>query len=213
MTDVDNPQVIGLTSHIGEAHTVNVDPRRPHIAYAVTSDSVSVNAAGRRTNEIATSGAGTKLNLDGFEVVDMSSCMNFPAGTTIAAKRARCRPQVYRYRYPSTLLSLGHTNKGTIYGCHELEVYPSDRMTCASGGSLIKLDLKGAFDNRGTTSNFRDDKPRGTPLQLRGAGELVRRPVQHRRDDHRLRRRQGRGHRRPRRGPLDGGGRAVARPA
>ena len=39
VTDVDNPQVIGLTSHIGEAHTVNVDPRRPHIAYAVTSDS------------------------------------------------------------------------------------------------------------------------------------------------------------------------------
>ncbi len=30
-------------------------------------------------------------------------------------------------------MSLGHTNKGTIYGCHELEIYPSDRMTCASG--------------------------------------------------------------------------------
>jgi hypothetical protein len=164
VTDLDNPQVIGMTSHIGEAHTVNVDPRRPHIAYAVTSDSTGVNAQGRRTNEISTSGAGTKLNLDGFEVVDMSSCMNFPAGTTIAAKRARCRPQVYRYRYPNTLMSLGHTNKGTVYGCHELEVYPSDRMTCASGQAMLSLDLKGAFDNRGTTSNFRDDKPRGTPL-------------------------------------------------
>ena len=165
VTDVSNPVVIGMTSHIGEAHTVNVDPRRPHIAYAVSSDGAGVNAAGRRTNEIPTSGASTKLNLDGFEVVDLSSCMNFPAGTTIAAKRAKCRPQVYRYRYPNTLMSLGHTNKGTIYGCHELEIYPSDRMTCASGQAMMHLDLKGAFDNRGTTSNFRDDKPRGTPLK------------------------------------------------
>ena len=33
-----DPVEIGLTSHIGEAHTVNVDPKRPHIAYSVTSD-------------------------------------------------------------------------------------------------------------------------------------------------------------------------------
>lgn len=43
VTDIENPEVIGLTSHIGESHTVNVDPRRPHIAYSVTSDSVGVN--------------------------------------------------------------------------------------------------------------------------------------------------------------------------
>ena len=42
------PKEIGLTSHIGEAHTVNIDPKRPHIAYAVTSDSVSVDANGTR---------------------------------------------------------------------------------------------------------------------------------------------------------------------
>ena len=40
VTDPANPVEIGLTSHIGESHTVNIDPKRPHIAYSVTSDSV-----------------------------------------------------------------------------------------------------------------------------------------------------------------------------
>ena len=53
VTDVSDPVEIGLTSHAGEAHTVNIDPKRPHIAYAVTSDAVSVDAAGQpRENEI-----------------------------------------------------------------------------------------------------------------------------------------------------------------
>ncbi len=166
LIDVTNPgapNAIGLTSHIGQSHTVNVDPRRPHIAYSVTSDSVTVNAEGRRTNEINDG----QLALDGFEVVDMSSCMNFPAGTALDQKRAACRPQVYRYRYPSTDQSLGHTNKSSVYGCHELEVYPDDRLTCGSGAAMIALDMKGAFDDRGTPNNFADDKPRGTPLPCR----------------------------------------------
>ena len=43
VTNPANPVEIGFTSHIGEAHTVNIDPKRPHIAYAVTSDAVTVN--------------------------------------------------------------------------------------------------------------------------------------------------------------------------
>jgi hypothetical protein len=158
VSDPAKPVSIGLTSHIGEAHTVNVDPKRPHIAYAVTSDSVGVNAQGVRAND--TSGS----NLDGFEVVDMSTCMNFPAGATVEAKRAACRPKVYRYRYPNLDMSLGHTNKTGIYGCHELEIYPDDRLTCASGATSIVLDMKEAFDDNGTPSDFSDDKPRGEPL-------------------------------------------------
>ena len=159
--DVTNPAapaVIGMTSNIGEAHTVNIDPKRPHIAYAVTSDSVDVEDNGTRENE------SDGNALDGFEVVDMASCMNFPAGTTLEQKRARCKPQVYRYRYPSTTMSQGHTNKDSVYACHELEIYPDDRVTCGSGAAMILLDMKNAFDNRGTPGNFRDDKPRGTPL-------------------------------------------------
>ena len=168
VTDVGNPVAIGLTSHIGEAHTVNVDPRRPHIAYASTSDNVTVNEAGVRQNEVNDS--SDENDLDGFEVVDLSSCMNFPAGTTVAAKRNACRPRVYRYRYPSTEMSLGHTNKtgsNGVFGCHELEVYPDERLTCASGNALIAFNMSGVFDNRGTPSNFADDRPRGSALPCR----------------------------------------------
>ncbi|HWH06159.1 MAG TPA: hypothetical protein VNT23_06960 [Gaiellaceae bacterium] len=156
ITNVLDPVEIGLTSHIGEAHTVNVDPKRPHIAYAVTSDAIGVGPAPdyRRLNEVP--GSSDRNDLDGFEVIDLSSCMNFPTLTSIELRRALCRPQVYRYRFPSTLASLGHTAKGTIYGCHELEVYPDDTLTCGSGGAGLVFDLSRAFDAKG--------KPRGKPL-------------------------------------------------
>ncbi|HEX8085775.1 MAG TPA: hypothetical protein VF529_15900 [Solirubrobacteraceae bacterium] len=160
LDDPSNPREIGLTSHIGEAHTVNVDPKRPHIAYAVTSDSTGVNAEGVRSNEVEGS---TSRALDGFELVDLSSCMNFPVGTSITEKRDRCRPQVFRYRWPSVAMSRGTTG-GNIYGCHELEVYPDDRLTCGSGQALMVFDMSGAFDDRGTPDDYTDDRPRGTPL-------------------------------------------------
>ena len=173
VTDITKPKEIGLTSHIGESHTVNVDPKRPHIAYSVTSDSVGVDATGKRANE--TPGGGQRFNLDGFEVVDMSSCMYFPKGMSIIEKRLACKPQVYRYRYPSAEIALGHTNKSSIYACHELEVYANDRLTCGSGGALIMFDMSGAFDNRGTKTPL-DDRPRGTPLPCRVRGSLSNPP-------------------------------------
>lgn len=156
VTNVLDPVELGLTSHIGEAHTVNVDPKRPHIAYAVTSDSIAVGPAPdyKRNNENA--GSADRNDLDGFEVVDLSSCMSFPALTSIEIRRALCRPQVYRYRFPSTLASLGHTNKNAIYGCHELEVYADDTVTCGSGAAGLVFDVSRAFDGNG--------KPKGTPL-------------------------------------------------
>ena len=161
VTDPADPQTIGMTSHIGEAHTVNIDPKRPHIAYAVTSDGVGVDDEGKRENE------EDGFELDGFEVVDLSSCMNFPVGATLEQKRAACRPEVYRYRYPTTEMALGHTNTGTLYGCHELEIYPDDRLTCGSGQAMILLDMAGAFDDNGTPADYLDDKPNGTPLPCR----------------------------------------------
>jgi hypothetical protein len=161
VTDINNPEEIHLTSHIGEAHTVNIDPKRPHIAYAVTSDAIGVNPDGTRQNENPAD--SDRFDLDGFEVVDMSSCMNFPVGTTIEEKEARCRPQVYRYRYPTAAMSIGHTlktgNDSIIHGCHELEVYPNDRLTCGSGQAAMVFDMSRAFDRNG--------KPRGTPLPCR----------------------------------------------
>ena len=161
VTNIQFPKEIHLTSHIGEAHTVNIDPKRPHIAYAVTSDGIGVNPDGSRQNENPAD--SDRFDLDGFEVVDMSSCMNFPAGTTIPQKRALCRPKVYRYRYPTAAMSIGHTlksgNDSIIHGCHELEVYPNDRLTCGSGQAAMVFDMSGAFDRNG--------KPRGTPLPCR----------------------------------------------
>ncbi|MBA2529660.1 MAG: hypothetical protein H0V19_06795, partial [Euzebyales bacterium] len=161
VTNINDPVEIGLISHIGESHTVNVDPRRPHIVYSVTSDRVGVNPDGSRQNEDPAS--SQRFNLDGFEVVDISSCMDFPAGTSVAEKREQCRPEVYRYRYPSAQIALGHTVKNAIYGCHELEVYPNDRLTCGGGAAAIAFDVSGVFQAN-NKKTFRDDTLRGAPL-------------------------------------------------
>ena len=89
----------------------------------------------------------------------------------------RCRPQVFRYRYPTLAMAQGHTNKGIVYGCHELEIYPDDRLTCGPAARAIVFDMKGAFDDRGTPNDFTDDKPRGTPLPLPRARQLDRAPA------------------------------------
>jgi hypothetical protein len=175
VSDVGRPVEIGLTSHVGEAHTVNIDPKRPHIAYAVTSDAVSVTQPGnKRGNEMAGSEA---LDLDGFEVVDMSSCMNFKPGATLPQRRGLCRPKVYRYRYPDAKIALGHTEKGTIYGCHEVEVYADDRLTCGSGAAAIVFDMRGAFDDNGTPNYYLDDRLRGRggpmPCRVRASSSAL----------------------------------------
>ncbi len=88
VTDVANPVEIGLVSHIGEAHTINIDPKRPHIVYSVTSDSVRVSKQGKRyVRENEDPASSQRFNLDGFEVTDISSCMNFPKGTSVETKR------------------------------------------------------------------------------------------------------------------------------
>jgi hypothetical protein len=164
VTDPAKPKELALISHIGNAHTTNVDPKRPHIAFDVTQDGVTIGSDGKRTNENE-----MPLNnaLDGFEVIDMSSCMNFPAGTTLQQKRDACRPEVYRYRYPSADFARSHTFRNALQSCHEVEVYPDDKLACASITATILFDLGGAFDDRGTPTDFADDKPRGTPLPCR----------------------------------------------
>ncbi len=180
ITDVHNPKEIGLTSHIGEAHTVNVDPKRPHIAYAVTSDAVTVskdtddNDKDGNTEELVRENEieddNDASDLDGFEVINLKSCMNFPEGTSIEDKREQCRPQVWRFRYPTLRMALGHSRQtGTqgVFGCHELEVYPNDLLSCGGGNAAILFDLKSVFNDMGTPNNYRDDKVRGTPMPCR----------------------------------------------
>jgi len=176
VTDVSSPVEIGLTSHIGESHTVNVDPKRPHIAYSVTSDNIAVSeddtdadGDGDTTELIRENedpADADRFDLDGFEVVDFSSCMNLGA-ISVDEKRTACRPEVYRYRLPTREMATGHTlqtGASAVFGCHELEVYPDDRLTCGSGNALIVLEMTNAFNDMGTPTDFSDDKPRGTPL-------------------------------------------------
>ena len=157
ITDPAAPVEIGLTSHVGEAHTVNIDPKRPHIAIVSSSDGVTIDD-GKRENE----NSGNAL--DGIEVVDMSTCMNFPEGTPVQEKRDRCRPEVYRYRWPQATMATASSFPNELAGCHEVEIYPDDKLTCASITATLLFDLSGAFDDRGTPNDFTDDKPRGTPL-------------------------------------------------
>ena len=157
---IRRPKEIGLTSHIGESHTVNVDPKRPHIAYSVTSDSIGVTGNETRANE----SSGNAL--DGFEVVDFKSCLEaplgtLPKGTSVEEKRNQCRPKVYRYRYPSAAIALGHTLKSGIFACHETEIYADDTLTCGSGAAAIAFNMKDAFAKDPVTGL---DTPRGTPL-------------------------------------------------
>ncbi|MGI9015886.1 MAG: cell wall-binding repeat-containing protein [Euzebya sp.] len=188
VTDITAPTEIGLTSHIGEAHTVNVDPSRPHIVYSVTSDAVSVSTDDDdcdgdgdteeliRENECSED--SDRFDLDGFEVLDISSCLNFPDDATIEEKRGiaddgtliegeGCRPLVYRYRYEDLDMSLGHTNLGIVYGCHELEVYPDDTLTCGGGSALLTFDISGMFNDNGTPDDRTDDTINGDPLPCR----------------------------------------------
>ena len=187
ITDITAPVELALVSHIGESHTVNVDPKRPHIVYSVTSDAITVAAdAGDcdgdgdteeliRENECA--GDSDAHDLDGFEILDISSCMDFPEGTSVEDKRDACQPEVFRYRYPSLDMQLGHSLTGTVYGCHELEIYPDDRMTCGSGQALHVFDLSQAFDDNGTPDDFTDDTIRGDALPCTPRESSTQSPV------------------------------------
>ncbi len=189
ITNVVDPVEIGLTSHVGEAHTVNVDPKRPHIAYSVTSDAVGVSG-GKRQNEVP--GSGDRNDLDGFEVVDLSSCMNFPLGTSVDLKRMLCKPQVYRYRFPTLEMSLGHTVKSSIYGCHELEVYADDRLTCGSRRSAARLRPDGRVRRPRHAERLHRRQTAWDGARLLIAAEQLGRPIRDGRTGHRLHEESGR---------------------
>ena len=165
VTDPAAPTEIGLTSHVGQAHTVNVDPKRPHIAFVSSSDFVNYDEEGVRANDEHPAGPppGTTNSMDGIEVVDLSSCMNFPEGATRQFKIDACDPDVYRYRWPDAAYASSSTFRAGA-ACHELEIYPDDRVTCAAVDATLLLDFSNAFDDNGTPTDFSDDKPRGTPL-------------------------------------------------
>ena len=79
--------------------------------------------------------------------------MNFPAGATRQFKIDACDPEVYRYRWPTVDFARSSTFRATA-ACHELEIYPDDRITCAAIDATLLLDFSGAFDDNGTPTDY-----------------------------------------------------------
>lgn len=161
ITDVTSPAELNLISMWEDTHTLNVDPKRPHIAFNAGQDGVVIS--NRRSDDNPT---GTETSLDGFHIIDLSSCMDFPAGTSLDDKRASCRPEVYRYRFDQDW-ARGTWNDNSSQGCHEVEIYPDDTLTCASIDGTVVVDISGAFDDNGTPNDFSDDIPMGDPMPCR----------------------------------------------
>ena len=162
VTDPTKPMTIGMTSHIGQAHTVNVDPKRPHIAYAVTSDTVTVTA-GKRQNEVAGLGRPERPRRlrDGRHAlvhelpaghVDPGQARALPAARSSATAGRRAR---WPTATPTSSSSSAATSSRSI---------PTTASPAARGAALMMFDMAGAFDDRGTPDDFTDDEPRGTPL-------------------------------------------------
>ena len=136
--------------------------------------------------------------LDGFEVVDLSSCMNFPAGHRRSRRSARpAGPRSTATATRAPTWRSATPTRARIYGCHELEVYPDDRLTCAQRRGDDRARHEGRVRRpRHAGRLLRRQAARhaaalpGARLQLVGA-------VRHGREGHRLRRRRGRRDRRP----------------
>ena len=86
ITDPAQPKEIGLTVHVGEAHTVNIDPKRPHIAIVSSSDSLDVGR-GRQARE-RDGGHGARRHRDRRHVV----VHELPGRHVAPAEARRLRP-------------------------------------------------------------------------------------------------------------------------
>ena len=159
--DVTNPAApveIGLTSHVGESHTVNVDPRRPHIAYSVTSDSIGVDADGKRANETSGNCARRLRGRGHLHVHEL------PGGRH---GRAEAR------RLPARGLPLPLPERGDRPGPHEQGHHlrlPRARGLSRRPPGMRERRRARAVRHEGRVrrprhpADFSDDKPRGTPL-------------------------------------------------
>ncbi|HVM12418.1 MAG TPA: hypothetical protein VM638_08090 [Actinomycetota bacterium] len=117
------PREIHLTRHAGLSHTVTVDTVRPWIVYNSTSDS---------------SGA----NRPWIDVLDIRTCLG-RTGDTIAQKRARCRPLVYRIpfepEWSQRVRPNGELEPGSESSCHDITSVGS-RIYCAGLNATLIFD-------------------------------------------------------------------------
>jgi len=120
-----------LTRHSGTSHTVTLDATRPWIVYNNSSQS-----------------SGSTPWID---VLDIRSCLNKKL-MTIKAKRAKCRPEVFRIvmkpEWTKRINAQGELVDNTEASCHDIEARPG-RIYCANLNSTVILDVKGLTDSNG----------------------------------------------------------------
>lgn len=122
-----------LIHHRGLSHTVTADPNRPGIFYNSTSDSNTPHLW--------------------IDVVDARSCMR-PVHGTLAEKRERCQPQVYRLsweahpewsqRDPDGEELPRPNEAGSQAACHDITLVGST-LYCASLNATMIFDIRGMF--------------------------------------------------------------------
>jgi hypothetical protein len=125
---------IHLTRHDGTSHNVTVDATRPWIAYNSNTDQ------GRPW----------------IDVLDLRTCLGL-VGQSLDAKRAACRPLVYRMPFEPTWTAQ-QLPDGTLanpYGCHDITAKPG-RLYCAAIFGTAVFDVTNITDAAGNV--------RGTPL-------------------------------------------------
>lgn len=133
------PREILLTRNFGNSHTVTRDATRPWIIYTSSSQS---------------SGATPWI-----DVLNIKSCLNKRL-KTLKAKRAKCRPEIYRIvmkpEWTRRINSSGDQVDNTESSCHDIEARPG-RIYCGNLNSTVVLDVKGLTDANGNV--------KGTPLK------------------------------------------------
>jgi len=133
------PRELHLTRHVGTSHTVTVDATRPWIVYNNASQS---------------SGATPWI-----DVLDIRSCLNKKL-KSVKAKRAKCRPKIYRIvmepEWTRRINANGEQVDNTEASCHDITAKPG-RIYCANLNSTVILDVKNLTDADGNV--------RGTPLK------------------------------------------------
>ena len=123
------PREIHLIRLPGFSHTVTVDERRPWIVYSSSSD-----FAGRPW----------------IDVVNIRSCVGL-GRSSLAQKRARCRPEVFRISFlPPWTQRRGLNGKlvpGTEAACHDI-TSRGNRIYCAGLNSTLIFDVRKLTNGR-----------------------------------------------------------------
>ena len=166
VTDVDNPNEIGLTSHIGAGAHRQRRPAPP--AHRLRRDVGLASAStpqGERANE-----TGTGRALDGFEVVNLRSCLTaplgtIPAGATVDPEARAVPPGGLPLPLPDDRHRASATRtRARSTAATRLEVYPDDRLTCALRRRGDRLRHRGHVRRRRHARRLHRRPLRGTAL-------------------------------------------------